>query len=267
MKLSKSLEGLAMGDLSLEEGRKAVLSALQAPADTMRSKLHYALRSWAFRALRARRSRADLDGWIELFSRVSAQVDERLSAKLDAYLELLQMAAARAEADESLDPMRGKHALSAMRCLHLAGGTMTKATLMEQLEIKQANLSYVMAPMVDAALVRAELRGKERVYVLTDEGRRRVEERLPDLQAERAGDMMKLIGVYIKQPSGFHEQGSYGQFVHHGLGLMVDIGNEGRPHRRFVSEYRHNIAATKIGSRPSRFQNVDEELLLEGTCP
>lgn len=163
MKLSKSLEGLAMGDLSLEEGRKAVLSALQAPADTMRSKLHYALRSWAFRALRARRSRADLDGWIELFSRVSAQVDERLSAKLDAYLELLQMAAARAEADESLDPMRGKHALSAMRCLHLAGGTMTKATLMEQLEIKQANLSYVMAPMVDAALVRAIARERARL--------------------------------------------------------------------------------------------------------
>ncbi|MGB3740269.1 MAG: helix-turn-helix domain-containing protein [Pontixanthobacter sp.] len=255
-----------MDDLTLEEGREAVLSALQATTDTMRGKLHYALRSWAFRALRARRSRADLDGWIELFSRVSAQVDERLSAKLDAYLELLQMAAARAEADESLDPMRGKHALSAMRCLHVAGGTMSKATLMKQLGVKQANLSYVMSPLTDAALVRAESRGKERVYVLTDEGRRRVEQRLPHLRAERADDLMKLIEVYTKRPSLFDEQGSYGQFVHPGMGIVVVTGNEGYSHARFVPEYRHSIDANKLGSQRTRLQNVDDEHLLEVTC-
>lgn len=261
MKLTQGLHALAMGDSSLEEGAAAVRDALRSSSTKDRGALLFALRAWVFRALRTRRKRSDFEGWIELFSRVSAQFEGLPATKIEAYLELLQMASARGEADAGVDLLKGKHARAVLATLRAAGGRMMKTEMLGRLGLKQANLTYVMAPLLDGGLVASEQVGKHRVYILTAEGRRRLEERLPSRRATEVR-IRNRVAIYADASRLHLADASYG------VGNMnhLDVGVVHLPFQdAAASNYDVALTAFRVQECPiSKLAAATKEL--EGVC-
>lgn len=245
MKLSAGLQAVAMGEASLQDASTAIRGALRSAEPKDVSGILYALRSWVFRALRSRVRHDELGDWIDLLSKVSAQLEGGVATKIEAYLELLQMSSARADAEEALDPLRGRHALAVMRCLHLAGRGVHKSELMSELRLKQANLSHVMSPLVDAGLVHSGMVGKHRVYRLTPSGRQLAEERMPALRLASEERVPQIIGLY--QGSFRVPERRFADPLQIGSQMLV-VGAAMEP-ELVEQEYEHSGLATSIALR------------------
>lgn len=176
MSWQRSIEQLSHGELTPSEGMAIVKQAFAAKAARTKYELYVALRSFVWKALEARRRDDEIDAWADLITRASGKMDGDFSAKLIAYVELLQMSAMAAETEKAHKPLESRHARKISSILRHAPGPVSKKRIKTAMNLKDSTLTQIMAPLIDFGLVERRMVGREAEYELTAKGRADVDE-------------------------------------------------------------------------------------------
>lgn len=177
MNINRRLEEIQIGEADLDSARQTIAMLLAPGKLSNRSAADVtdALEAWTWRALRDRRSDADLPGWLELILSAGARVNEGDAiggAALKTFGRLVRRSLDHAAKIDPAAVVARKHAKEILRALSTANGASSRAALRARLGLKEANLTRVMAPLIDLGLVTRQIEGREVSYGLTDEGRR-----------------------------------------------------------------------------------------------
>lgn len=194
MTRAEQIEQLALGELSPEEGAKLV--RLMAEKEELHEELYLALRSCVWKALDSRRRDAELNAWMEVVSRAASRFADKLSSRLEGFVELLQISSMVAEVERRRDPLEGKHTRKMLVILRKVGKPIAKKRLMEVMRLKGSTLTQAIAPLLDRGWVKRETIGREVQYRLTLEGLSVINQREPE--APDPETMMKRLRLARK---------------------------------------------------------------------
>lgn len=174
MSIDIALEDIAIGEADLAAASRTVAACLKQVDEDSAHELYGALRAWLWKTLEARRRDEELEGWLELFARVSSHLSTRwvtLATKLDGFAELLQASIMLASVSHRRDLMTRKHVREMLSTIYGAGGRLPRQSLVQSLGLKDANLTRVAAPLHDEGWIQREVVGREVFYRLTEKGK------------------------------------------------------------------------------------------------
>lgn len=169
-----TLEDVALGEITSKEGADVVRRALGSRDDRQDFEVYSALRSWLWKTLRSRRSDEELDDWFAVFSYAASELEDsttKYGVKLEGFMELLRASVAQAVLEENSKPLERKHASAILAHAMACGGRIRRSDLLKALQFKPANLTRVMAPLLDQGFIAREVMGREVDYRLTEKGR------------------------------------------------------------------------------------------------
>lgn len=169
-----TLEDVALGEVSLEEGASTIRAALAKSGEGTSDEIYAALRSWTWKTLHARRLDDELNGWMSVFSAASGKLakhSSEIAVKIECLMELLHASLMLAASVDNQSSLERKHVKEALRLIHRKGGEIRRAELLDALRLKAPNLSRIMAPLLDGDYVARKVSGREVSYRLTQRGR------------------------------------------------------------------------------------------------
>ena len=173
MQEATALEDIAIGEVPLTIASATIAKLLERLDDRTAHALFEALQSWTWKTLDARRRDDDLIGWTDVVARVASFLASdwgALAVKLEGYVDLLHTSVMVAATSETRSPLERKHVRTILLNLAGAGGRMRRTELRDQVGLKEANLSRVMAPLQDMGWIARQLDGREANYKLTESG-------------------------------------------------------------------------------------------------
>lgn len=187
------LEAIALGEASLAEASARLAPLLPKLDERVAANIYSALRAWTWKTLEAGRRDEELSGWADLIGMVAAAMEDKarpLAAKLEAFLELLHASMARHALDRQTDPLSRKHVREIVRLLYQYGDGLLKQELMRRTNLREANLTRIMGPLIDRGWIKREVRGREVRYRLAEAGRQ-----------VAINDMRIPEGIVVHRPS------------------------------------------------------------------
>jgi predicted transcriptional regulator len=145
-----------------------------------------------------------------LIATVAAHLEgnwEALARKLEAFVELLQPSIMLASLHATDDHLRRKHVRAVLLYAAAASGQIRKRALMAHVGLAEANVTRIMAPLIDCGWFERDFEGREVSYRLTDRGRKVA----APLQAQAAEARAKFPSVlepphlvsYLRTNSGY----------------------------------------------------------------
>lgn len=173
VELEIEFERLEAGELALDAAYTVLEAALDGPFELRAPQIYRALRGWTGRALRSAYSAQELRGWHELLDTAAAnlQSEGNWSVRLDAFKELLFERIGMIENRSPAEIVRRRHVAPLLRALADAPtGMVARKTLLDMLNLQQANLSRLSNMLVDAGMVRRHSEGASATLELTASG-------------------------------------------------------------------------------------------------
>lgn len=169
-----SLASIRMADLSASEAWDMLGPIVEKADSKVAAQVCDALRQWAWKALDRRRRDAELREWIDVLNRVEAFFVDRfatLAAKIELLSELIHESVAVTELADPQDLLRRKHVARILDALAAREGAWVQRTaLMESLDIRPANMTRLMALLLDMGWTEQLVDGREMRYRAAAEG-------------------------------------------------------------------------------------------------
>jgi predicted transcriptional regulator len=169
-----ALAAIRDGNLTAAEAWKLVSPFVETDDKALAMRLSNALRAWAWKALDRRRRDAGLREWIDLLNRVEGFLADRfeaIAARIEVLVELLHESIAVATAANPESLVKRKHVASILHVLERQENEwLDRAALMDEVSLKPANTTRLMALLVDIGWAEQETNGREAKYRLSTEG-------------------------------------------------------------------------------------------------
>ena len=201
------------------------------------------IRSWTWKALDRRRRDDELREWVDLLTRAQAFFSARfveLGAKFEALSELIHESIAVGELGVADDPFRRKHVSRIMHTLEeRSSDWLDRAVLMKTLDLKPANVTRLMALVIDMGWVEQSMVGREAKYRLSSGGSAKMRSEIRAAVAPDHTTEQQLISSEEEQVVG--ELGAVDPEM---FSTVIDI-----------SKYQHAFLKTRHNKNTKLFQN------------
>jgi DNA-binding MarR family transcriptional regulator len=169
-----AIEAISLGEADLEDAQSILNKHVPVEDADMAHRLYTVFRSFVWKALEARRRDAELASWANIIASLAGSFESQwpdLAAKLDGFVELMQPAIMLGSSEGGSDPLSRKHVREIMLFCHHLGGRARRSELLIAVRLKEANLTRIMAPVIDCGWFHREVEGREVRYRLTEKGR------------------------------------------------------------------------------------------------
>lgn len=169
-----ALDEIAFGDIDADAAYRIIRPILESSDEKSAQRIYVILRSWLWKALNERRRDADLREWFNVLRAVSAYFKKEgllQAERVRTLYELLHESIAVPEVMPKGEILERSHVQDILIMLKSAPkGTLPRATILETLGFKQANLSRIMNLLLSNGLVERHVEGKNASFSLTLEG-------------------------------------------------------------------------------------------------
>ncbi len=172
--LDTTLEPIARGDTEAGAAGEIISGCLQDASPEQLRQIYSALRKWTWKALMARRTDKDLDGWFELIRGVQSYTvgrDDTTAHKFGVLCELVEDSIRFREANPHEALLKRRHMRTLLLTIRRRNGAwVDRQVLAVELALGEANLSTLLSTLVGAGKLDRELDGREARFRLTLDG-------------------------------------------------------------------------------------------------
>lgn len=172
-----SLDKIATGEISISAATELLRQNLDQLSEKKAKKVYTVLRAWVWKALNERRRDNELRQWHSLISHASACMEDEFvhhAVRIQVLHELVYESISAKQVYSHDDLVGRSHVKEILIYIYEGPDhSIERRKLVERLGLKDANLSRVLAMMLNAGLVERSARGKHAIFSLTSSGRHR----------------------------------------------------------------------------------------------
>jgi len=171
------------------------------------------------------------------------QFDQVSGAAVEAYARLVRRSANTARRVDTANLLRRKHVRSVLDILLKANGPTSRSALLSQLALKEANLTRIVAPLLDLALVEREVNGREAAYRLTERGRVLVANRdtADYVDRLRVAQEFPLTRTCMVKPANSKSEGEAPNWTLQERQKVKTTVTKDAPYQSFANSRRHLV--------------------------
>ena len=208
MTIQLSFSAIGQADMAAAQAWELLLPVIETDDRVLAARVCEALRAWTWKTLDRRRRDDGLREWADLLNRVEAFFADRfstLAAKIELLAELIHDSLAVADIASLEDLLHRKHVAPVLAALaEREGGWVSRSDLMQELGLKPANMTRLMALLLDVGWIEQALHGREAAYRASVEGLERAQQIVPTLAPLAAASLLSPVwDGEIERMTGF----------------------------------------------------------------
>jgi hypothetical protein len=177
--VEQNLAALSLGELDAGDALTSIRAILSKGGGEVEAHVYETLRAATWKLLTARAYGDKVREWHDVLSQLTAlaaaTAQANLAMRIDVLSDLLSESINFGDANPAEDLMRREHVtdiLRAIQALNPRLGTASRGDIKAKTQLKDANLSRILANMVAAGLVERNSFGKQALFALTDLSRK-----------------------------------------------------------------------------------------------